>query len=485
MPEDDPRWKQIDAKLRQDDHARIVDRQVNRLRRDVVDELYQGLGKDAYDPIVLLKVVLYEYLKGRRSPATWEEEARINEAAQWLARGYTPARRTWYDFRDRIGDVAEELHQQLVQTAIAQRHLDPTTAAQDGTFIAACASRHRMVNQETLQKRQQLLGQTIEATVGLPDDLPKWVPPTPVGRQALADRMVIAAEVLAQRIAQNAKKPSGKRKEPSKIQVSLTDPVAPLGRDKLKTYRPLYNVQYLVDPVSHLIVSYCCEPSTNDAGMLAPMIDKTQAIVDGRLRTVLADGGYCSILDLQDAHTRDVELIAPVSSSGSSRRSKSLSGEDQIPREAFTFDAQWNHYTCPQGEVLKYQGREKKARMGNRHLYQSRYQCAPSCCDSCTEKSRCLSGKSARSIRRLEGEELLEAQREKMERDETKQRYSVRGQTVERGFGDAKSHRRVDRFHGRGPTRAKCETGLLVLAQNLLRLDKLQRNAINPDENET
>lgn len=32
--------------------------------------LYQGLGKHAFDPVM----VLYEYLKGRRSPATWEEE---------------------------------------------------------------------------------------------------------------------------------------------------------------------------------------------------------------------------------------------------------------------------------------------------------------------------------------------------------------------------------------------------------------------------
>ncbi|RLS41110.1 MAG: transposase, partial [Planctomycetota bacterium] len=34
-------------------------------------------------------------------------------------------------------------------------------------------------------------------------------------------------------------------------------------------------------------------------------------------------------------------------------------------------------------------------------------------------------------------------------------------------------------FHGRGIDRARTETGLLVLAQNLLRLDRLKRDAIN------
>ena len=58
-------------------------------------------------------------------------------------------------------------------------------------------------------------------------------------------------------------------------------------------------------------------------------------------------------------------------------------------------------------------------------------------------------------------------------------RYALRGQTVELGFADAKSHRGLQRFHGRGIDRANAETGLLVLAQNLLRRDRLQRVAVN------
>jgi len=481
MPEDSPRWKQIDAKLPENDHARIVERQVNQLDRDTVDQLYHGLGKDAYDPIALLKIVLYECLKGRRSPATWEEEARLNEAAQWLGRGYTPARRTWYNFRDRLGGCIEDLHQQIIDQAIDQEHLDPTTVAQDGTSIGACASRHQMVNQETLQKRQQLLDEAIMGSTAS-EDLPKWVPATPRGRLDLAGRMERASEVLAERIRQNGARPSGKRKVPGKIQVSLTDPIAPLGRDKMKVFRPLYTIQYMVDPVSHLIVSYCCEASTGDTGMLAPMIDKTQEIVGGRLQTVLADGGYCWILDLLDAADRNIELLAPVSSNGTSRVSKSRSGEPQIPRGAFTFDASSNSYTCPAGHRLEYKNREKKSRSGGRHLYQSRYQCEAAICASCPLASRCLGGKGPRMIKRTEGEELLEAQRLKMSEDDAKARYRLRGQTVERGFGDAKGNRRVDRFHGRGLTRARTETGLLTLAQNLLRLDNLQRSAVNSSD---
>ncbi len=58
-------------------------------------------------------------------------------------------------------------------------------------------------------------------------------------------------------------------------------------------------------------------------------------------------------------------------------------------------------------------------------------------------------------IKRTEGEELLEAKREKMSTDAAKEVYRVRGQTVELVFGDAKGNRGVDRFHGRGLARAR------------------------------
>ncbi len=246
MPHTDTRWQAIDEKLPPNDHARIVRRQVAQLDRAVLDQLYQGRGKSAFDPLVLLAMVLYQYLKGRRSPATWEEEARINEAMQWLGYGYTPSRRTWYDFRDRIGGVVEKLNDQLVQNAIAQELVDPEVLALDGTSIAACASRHQMITQNTLTKRKQILSQVIDETLPVDKPIPKWVPPTKSGREGLLHRMDVAEEILTERIEENSTKPKGNRKDPAKIVVSLTDPIAPLGLDKRKTYRPLYTIQKMV-----------------------------------------------------------------------------------------------------------------------------------------------------------------------------------------------------------------------------------------------
>ncbi len=482
MEQSDARWKEVEQKLKPDDHACIVERQVNQLERDVVDRVYHGVGRIAYDPIVLLKMVLYQLLLGRHSPAQWHADAARNSTMQWLGRGYVPARRTWYDFRDRAGQFIEAMHQQLIRQAIDQGYVDPASAALDGSSVAACASRHRMVNQDTLEKRIAKLEQILTAADSDNASWPQWLPSTPSGRQRLATRMTRAAEVLDERLLQNAARPSGKRKDPAKVVVSLSDPDAPLGLDKRKTYRPLYTMQKMVDPVSRLTISYTCEASTGDAGMLAPMIDKTQQIVGGRLETVLADGSYCTILDVAAAQQRNIELIAPVSASGTSRQSKSRSGEAQIPREQFTFCAQDNCYVCPQGQTLSYKDRQKKSRSGGRVVHQSRYQCDGPSCAACPLASRCLAGTGPRMIKRTEGEELLEQQREKMNTQEAKAQYKLRGQTVELVFGDAKGNRGHDRFHGRGLSRVRAETGLLTLAQNIQRLDRLQRNRENAEK---
>ncbi len=53
-------------KLAEDDLARMVEGQVNAMESRALDELYAGVGSLAYVPRMLLKMVLYQYLKGRR-----------------------------------------------------------------------------------------------------------------------------------------------------------------------------------------------------------------------------------------------------------------------------------------------------------------------------------------------------------------------------------------------------------------------------------
>lgn len=346
-----------------------------------------------------------------------------------------------------------------------------------------------MVTRPTLEKRIQQLDAMVRGEFNgeLPnEELPKWVPHSEQGKQDLFQRMMQASDVLADRIEKNSKRPSDKRKDPEKIKVSLSDPVAPLGRDKLKVYRPLYTVQYVVAPTSYLIMSYCCEAAVTDVGTLAPMIDKTQQATGGRLKKMMADAAYCSIVDLKDCQQRNVELLAPVQSNSFTKSKKKSDTKKQIPRDEFEWNEELQCYRCPKGHVLRYHGRERKQRHSGHELWENRYRCAPDICSTCPLVTECLRpGSSCRMIKRLEGQELLDAQREKMETSNVQALYKLRSQTVELAFADSKGNRRRTRFHGRGIDRVRAETGIMVLAQNLLRLDRLEENQINTENNRT
>lgn len=386
-------------------------------------------------------------------------------------------------------DVVESLHEDLIKRTIDDDLFHPKVGVQDGTTVAACASRHRVVNEKTLLKRQAILQQAIELDRlgdALPEETVMWMPTTPRGRKELAERMQQAATILKQRLVQNARKPKGKRKDPNHVFVSLTDPQAAMGRDKLKVFRPLYTIQFMVDPKSLLVLGYLCRPEATDAGTLTPLIDQVQQTVGGTLKRVLADSAYCTMVDVIDCDRRRIDLIAPVQANSFTESKQKKSGRAKNNRAEFDWNEERKTYRCPAGHELDYKGKQKKQRHGGRQIIEYRYHCRAEHCQGCPLASGCVKNADrGRWIKRLEGQELLDAQREKMDNAAIKASYRERSQVIERAFGDAKRHREFDRFHGRQPWRAATETGLLVLAQNLLTLDRLQRKRVNSHEHET
>jgi Transposase DDE domain len=81
---------------------------------------------------------------------------------------------------------------------------------------------------------------------------------------------------------------------------------------------------------------------------------------------------------------------------------------------------------------------------------------------------RCTESAKGRTIKRNEHEDLIVKHQAKMETPEAKVIYRQRSQTVELRFADAKAHRGLRRFSGRGLKRVRIEVGLWVLSHNLL-----------------
>lgn len=463
---------------------RWLDNFINNLDCTVLELLYRGVGTDAYHPLTMLKLGLQACLEGRPSPAQWAKLAADSRSTQWLVRGIRPSRTCCYDFRDRLGAAMEDLASQVVRKAIEDGLVDPQIGIQDGTALRAAASRHRVVNRVTLQQRQDTLAQAIQQDEQLKpvEGGPQWMAKTPGGRLEQQQRFKRAAEVLAQRHEENNRRRKDRRLAENKVQVSLSEPEAPLGRDKEKVFCPLYTPQLMVEPSSLLILSYEVFSQNNDAGTLPTMADKTRAVLGHPLNIIIADKAYATLLDLRACAERGIELIAGSEKPEKAEKDHELPKQKknqkppQLNKSLFTWLPEERTYLCPEGNKLELFQKARVERRGGDSLNEQRFRCPPQYCLNCPLQLNCTSNpQKGRIIKRLEGQELLDAHAANMKTERAKSLYKTRGQVIERAFADIKQHRNGRRLHGRGESRAQTEVGLYVIAQNLLSIMRLQK----------
>jgi len=459
---------------------------VDRLDQTALNQSYAGVGSLAYRPDLMLKMVLYEVLEGRLSPAQWERDIPINDALRWLGQGIEPSRSALYNFRDRMATPVFALHAAAIRQAMVEGFTTAEHGVLDGTSIRACASRHHLAHEARLRKRLEELSAAVERDLaGQPvESRPYWMAATPLGRQGQLQRYRRAEVQLADRLARNQERPKDKRLPCKQVRVSLSDSEAPLGRDKEKVFCPLYTAQFIVAPDSLLILSFDVFAQPTDAGTLPPMLDRTFAVTGRMLVQIDTDAGYCSVLDLQACQARGVQLVAPVQENDFTARKRAQAENTQIGKDQFQWLPEEQTYACPTGHRMNYKGRERKRRRDDQTVVQHRYHCPAEHCRSCPLRTRCVRNpEKGRTVKRLEGEELLEAHKAFMSTPEAKEAKRLRGSVIERPFGDAKQHRNLRRLHGRGLERVKAEIGLVVLAQTALTLERLRQEAATPGEN--
>jgi hypothetical protein len=285
---------------------------------------------------------------------------------------------------------------------------------------------------------------------------------TPGGRRRQRCRYHHAREALEARIAANARRPPSERRDPAKIVVSPSEPGAVLGLDKDKVFRPLYNAQLAYDLDSEFILGCGIFALPTDVGTLGPMLATTRATT-GRLPAVLlADAKYANLIDVATCEREGVTLYAPEGNDVAATPAKAK----LIPKSAFAWDAERREYRCPEGHAMPYATSKAEGRAGGAVVYDY-YRCPGETCRACPRVAACTTSPKGRMVSRAREEGLVERLRQRMATAEAKALYRRRRETVERGFADAKWHRKWTRLHGRGVERASAELGLLVLAHNL------------------
>jgi transposase len=524
--DDHPDFRRLDQQLPADHHARWLRQAVARLDLTPLRRAYANRGSLAHPPEQLLPFVLFMYAKKLASPAEWFRQARHNDEAKWLLRGLRPGRSALYAFRDRTEPFLDRWHKQLLDWAVAQGITSGRRGSLDGTFVAALASRHRLLRAPTLDGRLALLTLAVELDgyspdlVGpllgalaslapaLPDQgpsglsvvlvllrlrqlrrapaaaawalLPRWLPRSAAGRRRLWRRYQQAQQRLQQRLQPYQTKKRLSRKDRQALQrakIAPTDPEAALGWDKGGTYRPLYNLQLVKATDAPLILSWELFGRNNDEGLLRPMLQQTQRQQGRPLAEVLVDGAYVSISDLLYCEDQGITVYAPPEPTASAGAGPPK-GPKKYAKERFDYDAQKRTYHCPAGKELPEVYRTSESRQGGVSLPVLVHRASASDCQQCGERSRCTTGKNGRVVKRYQGEEVLQRLKQRMQEPASQQVYRQRCQTVELGYADLKEHRGLRVFRCFGSQRSRAQAGLTILASNALSIVRaLQKRA--------
>ncbi len=313
-----------------------------RYRRD-------GWGRPAYDPAVMVALVLYAYAKGVRSAREIERRCVEDVAFRVVAANLRPDHATIARFRAEHEQALAGLFGQVLAMCRRAGLVRAGVVAVDSTKIAANASGLQNKSYEELAREVLKEAAEIDAAEdelygqARGDELPAELADPKTRRARIRELMdeldaereaeQQAREAMLERRAEHERKtgrrapgrpPVERPKQAEKVRrVNVTDPDS----RPVKTPRGFiqgYNAQ-LAAADGQIIVAADVTVGSADQGQLGPMLDAAQAELDAAGAdapdTVLADAGYWRNRDIErlskdgltvlvppDAHTRTQPL---------------------------------------------------------------------------------------------------------------------------------------------------------------------------------
>lgn len=114
--------------------VRVVNEVMERIEIGELERTYKGGGTSSYHPRMLLKVLVYAYLRNMYSSRKIEEACRENVHFMWLAGGAKPDHNTINDFRGkRLGEHLKKIFNQVVVLLSEQGAITLKEIVLDGT----------------------------------------------------------------------------------------------------------------------------------------------------------------------------------------------------------------------------------------------------------------------------------------------------------------------------------------------------------------
>ena len=407
--------------------------------REHLAPFYSHTGRPSIDPELMIRMLVIGYCFGIRSERRLCEEVHLNLAYRWFFRldlqQCVPDHSTFSKNRHgrfRQSDTFRQVFEMVLRRCMVEGLVGGEGFAIDASVIKADASRARGVPS----------GQVAAWSNG--------EAPTRAVREYL--QALDAANPPTE-----DDPPDGPPSSPPKS-ISLTDPEARWTAAPGGPAFYAYSTNYLIDLDAGIIVDVEATPAhrTDEVQSTKTMIDRVEQKVHLKPKRLVGDTAYGAAPLLNwIVKDKQIEPHIPV-------WEKANRNDGTFSRSDFTFDAQENAYTCPQGKKLKTTGRATSA---DTLLYRT----ANSDCEGCALKQRCCPNTPHRKIPRSIYEDARDVARTVCGTAAYEQSRKDR-KKVEMLFAHLKRILKLDRLRLRGLNGARDEFLMAAAAQNLRRM---------------
>ncbi len=476
--------------------ARAVSAIIDKINIQPILRHYSCTGASSYHPRMLLKVLLFGYLRNIYSSRKLEQAVQENLAFMWLAGMQRPDHNTINRFRGKkLAGLIKVVFSQVVLMLHEEGFLDIKDLYTDGTKIEANANRYTFVWGKAIKKSRERISRQLEelwdyASKVAKDELEqpeeKFENPSPEKVRETVEKINAALEgkevdpKVKQKLKYAGKNWPEKLAEYEQKEAVLhgrnsyskTDQDATFMRmkeDHMKNgqLKPGYNLQ--LSTHGHFVVNYSIHQNANDINTLIPHLEWYHQLYGTYPKTLTADAGYGSEENYSALEKNGTEAYVKYSYFHKELREEGRKNREYGLLDNLYYDNIRDLYICPIGQSMERSGtRIRTTSTGYRQEY-AKY--TASKCEGCPLAASCKPVKGAKTIEVNRKLETYKSEaRKKLTSPEGLEKRKRRATDVEPVFGHLKQNKGMKRYMLRGLDKVDVETGLHILAHNIAKM---------------
>lgn len=451
-------------------------------------------GRPAYDPRLLLKIVILAYSKGITSSRQIERLCRENITFMALSADTQPHFTTLADFVSRSPEAIADLFGQIVLMCDHLGLIGKEMFAIDGCKLPSNASKEWSGTHVELRKKKQKIDRAVRRMLQRhqEQDTAEQQPDIHEREKKQIKKLREVSRKLKRFLDTEEERLGVSGRE---VKSNITDNESA----KMKTSHGViqgYTGVAAVDSKHQVVVHAEAFGQGQEHGLLKPVLEGiNETFADSRKKTlrdvksakITADSGYHNREMLEYLEAEKVDgYIADTGFRSRDPRFKDYKTPDErnkrkdkerFSQEEFTININKETCRCPAGHALWLKAR--RARIGH-HLFMQ-FQAYEKDCMNCGLRKRCLKSEKQRTPRQVnvalditqeQKAGIIERMKRKIDSAQGRHIYSQRLGTVEPVFGHITDAIGIRRFSLRGKQKVDGQWKLMMMLHNMLKIHR-------------